>query len=767
MFEKLNEILKSMISPNYITNFASSWENWCGKYIPTYMSFELCMALVLCLFVFVLLIFYLTRLHKLVYKVIVRYLSELSIVVWLLGIAIYTIGFTDNKLNVCAILPRVIISSFKMFTISNELARVDSTLHHDAIYMTAFSLIHFCAACITFIFIFRMIGYKLLCSMRLKLYKLFRAKGKNVHLFWGINEASLLLAENIDIKKKENHNNEDNEGIKVRRDDIIIFVDVDKECEDNCQKKPSLSYLTNTITIKDSDISRLDKIGALVGHCYNGPASIDTSKNNDIFDQLRLNVIRKILQKCDSFNIYLLSDDEADNITAALNLQKDKNLSKLKNLPTIFVHARRDAYNEVFAHYSQYASDSKKMKIKVVDSAYLSIQSLKQDDYALPVNCVKHNTQTGTVDSPFTAMVVGFGATGQEAFKFLYEFASFIDSNKKKTPFKCYAFDEKMDKIEGLIRAKMPAITEDELTLIKTSVDTDIFWGRVKLLINDLNYIVVGLNNDTLGMTLAVNLFKYALRYRDANLPQLKIMLRCYDRSNESRMKEVEKQLNVSASGLNVEIKLFSTSKELFTYNNVICNNVYDEAKEYHYVYENLLLPTEKQWKLTSEDQWKDSFVETKVNGKTTSKIDIVMEKRSISRFHAIQEINRKISQNFSNSLHSRTKMILMGFDNKYLTDRLKLFNGYTRTPHTVTYHCNEEDANLLYNIALVEHERWIASHKLMGYTFSSTTDYVKKHHKCMCDFDQLDVETQSYDCNVVDTTIKLAYNEATKKVKK
>lgn len=756
MFEKLNEILKSMISPNYIANFASSWENWCGKYIPTYMSFELWMALALCLFVFFLLIFYFTRLHKLVYKVIVRYLSELSIVIWLLGIAIYTIGFTDNKLNVWAILPRVIISSFKMFTISNELARVDSTLHHDAIYMTAFSLIHFCAACITFIFIFRMIGYKLRCSMRLKLYKLFYAKGENVHLFWGINEASLLLAENIDKINEANN-----------KDETIIFVDVDKECNNDCQKKPSISFLTNTITITDSEISRLDKIGAFVDHCYNGPASVD---GKDIFGQLGLNTIRKILQKSNEIKLYLLSDDEADNISSALALQEDihlKALAKDKSSPIIFVHARRDAYNEVFAHYSQYASDSKKMKIKVVDSAYLSIQSLKQDDNALPVNCVKPNTQTGTVDSPFTAMVVGFGATGQEAFKFLYEFASFIDSNKKKTPFKCYAFDEKMDRIEGLIRAKMPAITQDELLLIKASVDSTLFWETTREIINKLNYVVIALNNDTLGMSLAVNIFKYALKSRNSNLPMLKIMLRCYDRSNETRMTEVENKLNVSARGLNVEIKLFSTSKELFTYNNVICNNVYDEAKEYHYIYENLLLPPEKQWKLTSEDQWKDSFVETVVEGKTISVVDKEMKKRSISRFHAILEINRKISQNFSNSLHSRTKMILMGFDEKYLTDRLKMFNGYTRTPHTVTYHCNEEDANLLYNIALVEHERWIASHKLMGYTFSSTTDYVKKHHKCMCDFDQLDVETQSYDCNVVDTTIKLAYNEATKKVKK
>jgi hypothetical protein len=740
--------------------FPTSIVNWADKYL-TDKFLPLGLWHIFCSFILIAIIAILikTEKYKSLFEWLKKNLGKSSAIIWVLGFLLYMVGMYRQELNALAVVPRAIVASFKMFVVANEQARVSSILQEDAIYMTLFALVHFAAALISFLFIFKMVGYKMHCAIKMKWHNYRLANGKNVHLFWGVNEASLLLAENIYNKNKED-----------KKDETIIFIDVDKECNNDCQKKPSISFLTNTITISDSEMSRLDKIGALVDHCYNGPASVDVTNNSDIkdiFDTLRLNTVSKILQQSDNLNIYLLSDDEADNISAALNLQKDRNLTNLKKLPTIFVHARRDAYNEVFAHYSQYASDSKKMKIKVVDSAYLSIQSLKQDDNALPVNCVKHNTQTGTVDSPFTAMVVGFGATGQEAFKFLYEFASFIDSNKKKTPFKCYAFDEKMDRIEGLIRAKMPAITEDELTLIKTSVDTDIFWGRVKLLINELNYIIVALNNDTLGMSLAVNLFKYGLRYRDANLPQLKIMLRCYDRSNESRMKEVEKQLNVSARGLNVEIKLFSTSKELFTYNNVICNNVYDEAKEYHYVYENLLLPTEKQWKLTSEDQWKDSFVETKVNGKTTSKIDIEMEKHSISRFHAIQEINRKISQNFSNSLHGRTKMILMGFKEKSLTDRLKLFNSYTRTPHTVTYHCNEEDANLLYNIALVEHERWIASHKLMGYTFSSTTDYVKKHHKCMCDFDQLDVETQSYDCNVVDTTIKLAYNEATKKVKK
>ena len=60
--------------------------------------------------------------------------------------------------------------------------------------------------------------------------------------------------------------------------------------------------------------------------------------------------------------------------------------------------------------------------------------------------------------------------------------------------------------------------------------------------------------------------------------------------------------------------------------------------------------------------------------------------------------------------------------------------------------------------MALVEHERWIASHKLMGYTYGEKDNYEQKHHHCICPLDELDEMTQSYDCNVVDTTIKMEY---------
>lgn len=736
MIDKFFEVIKILQS-----NFVNSWDNW-HKLCSTSM---LLMGMYLIIFLFIILVLLFCFVKSKIIDWVTKHLGSISVLVCFLGTILYMIGYYRQELNALSIIPRSIISSFRMFTGTHDLARVSSILQEDAIYMTCFALLHFFAAFITFMFIFKMIGYKMKCKSNLWYQSLFW--GKSVHLFWGVNDASILLAEDI---SKVNE--------KKGRKEIFIFVDVDEECENNCHKKPTLSFLTNSITIKESEISRLEKIGAYVDHCYNGPISVDIQKNDDIFGQLDLNTIKRVLKKSTSLNIYFLSNDEANNISSALILQEDKHLKDLvtkKSSPTIFVHARRDSYNEVFAHYSQYATDGEKMKIKVVDSAYLSIQSLKQDDKALPVNCVKPNPQTGTVDTPFTAMVVGFGATGQEAFKFLYEFSAFIDSNKKKTPFKCYAFDEKMNKIEGLVRAKMPAITEDELILINTSVDSVEFWGRVKLQINKLNYVVVALNNDALGMSLAVNLFKYALRYRKPSLPELKIMLRCYDRNNEKRMKRVKEKLNdsiacfVDSHPINdvphISIQIFATSDTLFTYENVVSNLTLVKAKEFNKIYENS--------SLSAEDLWKKCF--------GNSKIDEMMKNKHMSRYHAIYEINTKISQNISNALHCKTKLFLMGITSEHLNKLYTIIKD--RKPKTTKYICGQQDKTLLLNLAQIEHERWIASHKLMGFKYGVTKDYVKKQHKCMCDLGQLDEETQSYDCNVVDTTIKLAFQDAMK----
>lgn len=660
---------------------------------------------------------------------------SLSSITWILGVVIYIIGFYNDHVNGLSVVLRAIISSFKMFVVSHDLARIPPLLQHDATYMTAFSVVHFIAAFITFLFIFKMIGYKIKSSVNI-FRMLWKAKDKEIHLFWGVNEASCLLAESI--RRYHSH-------------DIIAFVDIDKENDENTQKKATLSNITNTITIKSSEIARLDDIEALIDHCYGGPAALNNDTNTDIFGSLNLKNIGSIVEKCSKSFFYFLSENEIDNITGALNLQRDKRLCRGNDV--IYIHARRDANNEVFDHYSQYDAKSKQVKMKIVDSAYLSVESLKRNTSNLPVNCVEVDYTTGTVNSPFTSMIVGFGDTGQEAFKFLYEFAAFIDKEREKSPFKCYAIDRKMNTIAGFIREKMPAIDEEELSLIQAEVDSIDFWTKTKSIINKLNYVVIALNNDDLGLSVAVNLFKYAIKNRKTNQLKLKILVRCNDCSNEKRMRKVIDNLNKSIDGINIEIKLFGTEKELYCYDTIINERTLQEAKEFHCIYENS--------KLSANDQWEKDF--------DNSNIPKLMAKKGISRYHAIYDINRRIAQNISNALHIHTKMILMGFykNSKLFYKhtklyRLKEYNEYAtnREPMTTEYICDEDDKQLLLNIAIVEHERWIASQKLMGYTYNTENDYVKKYHKNMCAWNELDEETQSYDCNVVDTTIKMVYKE-------
>lgn len=80
---------------------------------------------------------------------------------------IQAICFLKNPGNGLSVVTRAIISSFKMFVVSHDLARVPSYLQANSSYMTAFSVLHFAAAFITFLFIFKMVGYKIKSSLRL------------------------------------------------------------------------------------------------------------------------------------------------------------------------------------------------------------------------------------------------------------------------------------------------------------------------------------------------------------------------------------------------------------------------------------------------------------------------------------------------------------------------------------------------------------------------------------------------------------------------
>ena len=665
-------------------------------------------------------------------QAVTKHLLLISSGVWFLGVVIYIIGFYSPELNLIAVVPRAIISSFKMFVVTNELARVNSALQKDVLYMGVFSVLHFVAAFITFLFVFKMVGYKVRSSLKIMWCKWFGCKGKVVHLFWGVNEPSCLMAEDI----RANYSN-----------DIIVFVDVDQENEESTHKKATLGGIVNGITITNSQMARLEAIRALVDHCCNGPESVGSDGVFDVFGILRLGSVGSLVSRCSKVCVYFLSENEARNISGALNMQYDSTLQKKKGVkPVFYVHARRDAHNEVLDHYSQYDGSEDGIKINVIDSAYLSVANLKLNPSTVPVHCVEIDHSTGVVESPFNAMIVGFGSTGLEAFKFLYEFSAFVGRDRRKSPFKCYAFDSRMGSISGLVKAKMPAIGPDELEMIDASSDSEEFWLRARELMGKLNYIVIALNDDSKSLALAVNLFKQALLWRDDSQPHLKIMLRCYNSGNEKRIMEVKQMLNKTVGNKKIELQLFGQMASLYKCEMIHSDVILREAKEYHWMYEGCSLTPDEFWEKTLG----------------STEIERLIEKKGYTRYHAVYDINRRILQNMSNALHRRTKLMLMGLGGspenvlRKLEELRKVVA--TRKQGKTAYVCNDDLNTLLMNMAMVEHERWVASHKIKGYTYAPENDPVRKCHKCICAWDDLDEVTQSYDCNVVDTSIKIGW---------
>lgn len=771
LYEKIKSALCDCITPINNWNFPNENVEKASNYVQNLFDVAIwsgvfigCLVLVIVLILCV---------KGKVFKKLSKNLLQYSFAVWVIGVILYIAGFYSPNLTFLSVIPRAIISSFKMFVVSNDLARVNENLREVEIYMFLFSATHFIAAFITFMFIFRLIGFKVRSwfnIIRCK-NKLLQDKNEITHLFWGVNEESLLLAE--DIRKNEKTQN-----------DIIIFIDIDKEDDDNSQKKVSFSSITNTITISNTEKERLEKIEALVDHCYNGPAYVDTSNECNIFKSLHLRSVGQIIERSAKRYFYFLSDDQNLNILGALNLKVDKKIPKSR----IFVLAQRYKFQEIYENYSKINGDDTSKKIEVIDSSYLSVHTLINDKNNLPINFVDIDPDTAKATSPFTSLIIGFGSTGQELFKYLYEFASFVGPDNKKNPFKCYALDRKMNEKRGLIRTSMPEI-EDELELIQDTVNSQTFWDNIAKWISELNYIAITLNDDKLSLSLGVALFKYAVRYR-INESRLRIVIRLYDSSNDDTMRKIVETLSESVKNENIKISIFGSKKDFLRYDNIIYEENLSRAKVFNYRYETIRIqheikqileklelhkqgikiiePEEEQkrlGKLDSEkqelekrtvgEQWSFNFGSDAVND--------LKEATAISKYHAINEINRRINQNILNALHITTKEILLNIaGDRDKKEKLELFSNYIDYKLGIGSlpKISQKDIDKLETIAMVEHERWVASHKLLGYRSGENKDFVKMIHKDIKPWEKLSESTKLYDYIVVKTTIDMLIKE-------
>lgn len=636
-----------------------------------------------------------------------RHLKIQAFLIWVCGVILYMVGFNEHgsAASNVALLLRSCLSSMEMFVSHSDLIEVNGELHGNPTYMALFALTHFCAVAISAIFILRLFGFRLVSWVKvMKAYICsWLPLNCNYYVMFGVNSNTLMLANSIHKKRKEE---------KQR----IIFINMPEKGHSHAATRFSFSHFFHSDSNGiDKYLEDIEMMGALL---FNSSRSFDNSilkhSIDDVFKVFQAldfswivriplqNLLRNsATRKNKKFNgskveFFFLSDEEKDNLIAVTVLQKmQKKQIDYKNFSfNCYCHARKSQNNAAMLNEGALA-----FKVHIIDTSNLAVLDLKRDNRYHPVNFVEKDTNTGTVKSAFTGMVIGFGETGRDAFRLLYEFSSFTKDNQgNPSAKKIHVIDKDIDDLKAEFLVEAPALKNDseiEWWNVKSTHSAG-YWDKLKSVIQELNYIVISVKDDEEAVGIATSIFEYAYRYKD-NLNRFKIFVRLRNSMREDFLRKHKEFFNV--------IVPFGSVMDAFSYETINKDVLEKAAKRFKYRYDILYGAKFDAIENGNEEEYADEawLKRRKVYLEET---DAVKRKESEIKIWYQEEQDR------SNVWHIYTKIALVNED---------------VTPESFQLDSNKQ---LLQNLSDCEHLRWNAKMELLGFEPATSEDIKKEEEK-------------------------------------
>lgn len=710
-----------------------------------------------------------------------KFLTTAFTLIWLAGFVIYDVGMYigHNRLSLLTNMPMAIIHAFEMFLLESDVAAIHDQFHDNWIYMGAFSLVHLLAAINTLVFVIKHFGYHIIAGFRLLFEAYVLGKKQETYVLWGLNDASYQLARSI--RQHHGGNSKDYRIIVVRSN------------HDNNQSsvKNGMERLFNFLSINNTDLERLSSLNCLTTSTYSDLSNLpfkqhaEASSIDILRHHLHLNQMCRIIRQKTTrrLHIFLLSDDDDHNIMAVSNLKMDSSVIMAADRGvhvTLYCKAR---YNSVHRVIEDEQAPSG-IEVKVVDASHISVEILKQNFCFHPVNYVDIQDDA-TVSSNFNALVVGFGEVGQDAVRFLYEFGAFVktgsDSDRaERSGFHCHVVDKNIKASAGLFAVNAPSISrqityDDEnqgspspFTLHNLDIHSVDFYRLIEQWIATLNYVVLALDDDEENVSLAVRIFRLAVRHQ-TKMSKLRILARVRDdegghllhiTEHYNRLWAAEEhsddpqhchQQTIGAGEIIHEpITLFGSTESTFTWDYIVSDQLQHEALLFKKKYDQSIRAMSNQ-----------SIVRPDNEHVTAQSADD-SDKSYSPTFSSIMRLRRVQRQNMENCFHQQTKRFLaqsaLGED-KYGV----LSSGHLRrNENETTYQwtgCQPDAAitRVLDVLAQTEHLRWMASHEILGYRDDGTEadkDEARLLHGCLKPWSALSTTVRSYDYNVVDVSL-------------
>ena len=697
-------------------------------------------------------------------------LATIMFWVWSFGWVIYIIAFSlDKQPHVGAeILLRSAICSLRLFASFIESNVVSAIPTHDII-KGLLSSTCFAATICTVILIMSLVLSRLIAYMHIR-HLLINEHRNHIYLFFGMNDASKLLAKDI----CSDHGDPNGVVIYVETN-LVGETEKDEEKADGWSSVMSMfSHRRKTFQNVPDD----DRHALAIANCSLCGIEDDTT---DVWDTIGLTTVKQTLEKLKTIkdaelHVFLLSEDKETNVRSVPVLIKDSLVACPNYKTTIYCHARCNGVNRVIEDFGQ--GDEGQTEVRIIDSSHLAIEQLKREVKNHPVEFVSVNPlnsdNPGTVSSPFISLVIGLGETGEEAVKFLYEYGAFVNENASATtsfrsPFCCYVVDKEMRSLEGHFISKIPGAVckkcdeERDYSLIKLypfNYNSDVFYTQIlEKIASTLNYVVIAIGDDEQNMTVAVEILRYIRRKR-ANFDNFRIFVRAYEKGSFKHLKEIARHYNSLCKvedDMNEIVVLFGQSENIYTYELVVRDEFKMKGQLFYESYRSMQIDPNND-----EGTWKERHRKNmKPNGTTT-------------KWDRMSKIRRKENQDRSNALHAQTKIRLLqktvGEENAK-SFALKVLENRTGKKDTIYYPLlSPEENKLMLNMAMGEHLRWNAAHEMLGYVNNekghSCVERTKQHN-CLKTWQELDKESDEvdyiddykvFDYGVVETSFKLKY---------
>lgn len=777
-----------------ITNWLVFWMDGKKQIIPIEEFINLskwsAIYALLIIFLVLVIIYFYFRYHKARHTITNKSLLKPFVLIWIANFVVYNVGmYTGQPESLLANTPMAIIHAFGVFILESDVSAIHDEFHNSWQFMLAFSLSHFFAAFISLIFVIKHFGYNILAGLRFFYASLwFAASKKNTYIFWGMNDATYTLADSI----KDHHEKEKDKDFRI----VVVRTNNDT---DATSTKSGMERLFNFLSLRNSDLERLQDLDCLTTSTFTNIAQLPNAKKESIryLELMGLKRIEKLIRNTtEKVHVFFLSENEEENIQAVTALKKDLTICNFlargdNHSVKFYCHARYNSVHRVIE--DEQTTDN--CEIKVIDSSHISVELLKQKVELQPVSFVDIE-KDATVSSPFHSLVVGFSEIGRDAVSFLYEFGSFVKSggtnnHVERSEFHCHVVDKNIANLAGLFVANTPSIKpampfmgdsetqKSSIILHHIDCQSVAFYQELEGLVKDnLNYVVICTENDDLNISLAVRIFKLAIRYRKT-MDNFCILVRIhnddtghvrqiaehYNRLWAAELQSIDKKKRTHQKTVLVNeqiqmpIYVFGLDKDTYTYDNIISDKLEDDAKHFKAKYDASINALKKLSGYDEEDvpSWENEHKDL---------MQLTDEYQGYSpTYSGIMRLRRIQSQNIANSLHIHTKQRLayraLGEKDYSTLAKHQLIRKINETVYSWKEYVTKNDSiiRVLDVLAQTEHLRWNASHEILGYRDKGSEEHkdeAKLQHGCLKNWQDLSSIFQSYDYNVVDVSLDI-----------